>query len=122
MVPARAGADTQVIVHVPLSALRDLPGAAELEDAWIRARLGELGYLAGKDAEAAACDALTVPVVTGHADMTIIDKIIALASVGPGGNMTGPTADTAATASATADSGGPGSTEEISNGYTVDLG
>ena len=102
MVPDRAGADTQVIVHVPLSALRDLPGAPELEDAWIKARLGEPGYLAGKDAEAAACDALTVPVVTGHADMTIIDKIIALASVGPGGNMTRPDTNTAAAGSASA--------------------
>ncbi len=62
-----------------------MPGAAELEDAWLRARLGEPGdpgtaYLTGKDAEVAACDALTVPVVTGHGDMTVIDKIIALAS------------------------------------------
>ena len=65
-----------------------MPGAAELEDAWLRARLGEgtdpaTAYLTGKDAEVAACDALTVPVVTGHADMTVIDKIIALAAAGP---------------------------------------
>jgi Domain of unknown function (DUF222) len=78
MVPDRAGADTQTVVHIPLSQLRDLPGASELEDAWIRAKLGEPGYLAGKDAEVAACDSMTVPVVTGHADMTVIDKIIDL--------------------------------------------
>jgi Domain of unknown function (DUF222) len=89
LVPDRAGADTQVIVHVPISQLRQMPGAADLEDAWLRARLGEAAdpgtaYLAGQDAEAAACDALTVPVVTGHADMTVIDKIIALAKAGPG--------------------------------------
>jgi hypothetical protein len=86
MVPDRAGADTQVTVHVPISQLRDMPGAPELEDAWIKARIGEDGYLAGKDAEAAACDALTVPVVTGRADMTVIDQIIAmaLAAAGPG--------------------------------------
>ncbi len=89
LVPDRAGADTQVIVHVPISQLRQMPGAAGLEDAWLRARLGEAAdpgtaYLAGQDAEAAACDALTVPVVTGHADMTVIDKIIALAKAGPG--------------------------------------
>ena len=65
-------------MHIGLSQLRDLPGASELEDAWIRAKLGEPGYLAGKDAEVAACDSMTVPVVTGHADMTVIDKIIAL--------------------------------------------
>ena len=93
LAPARAGADTQVIVHIPISQLRQLPGAGELEDTWLRARFGDLAdpgtaYLTGKDAEAAACDALTVPVVTGHADMTAIDKIIALASIstsGPGG-------------------------------------
>src|SRR5215469_2477233 len=78
MVPGRAGADTQAIVHIPLSQLRDLPGASDLEDAFLRARLGEPGYLAGKDAEVAACDAMIVPVVTGHADMTVIDTIIEL--------------------------------------------
>src|ERR1700722_15447617 len=40
LVPDRAGADTQVIVHIPISQLRQLPGAPELEDAWLRARLG----------------------------------------------------------------------------------
>jgi len=88
MVPGRAGADTQVIAHIPISQLRQMPGAADLEDAWLRARLGEgtdtaTAYLTGKDAEVAACDALTVPVVTGRADMTVIDKIIALASAVP---------------------------------------
>src|SRR3984885_4071351 len=78
MVPGRAGADTQAVAHIGLSQLRDLPGASELEDAWIRAKLGEPGYLAGKDAEVAACDSMTVPVVTGHPDLTVIDKIIAL--------------------------------------------
>jgi hypothetical protein len=85
MIPDRAGADTQVIAHIPISQLREMPGASELEDAWLRARLGEPGdqgaaYLTGKDAEVAACDALTVPVVTGHGDMSVIDKIIALGS------------------------------------------
>src|SRR6516165_11953414 len=78
MVPGRAGADTQVIVHVPISQLRQMPGASAIEDAWIRGRLGETGYLAGKDAETAACDALIVPVVTGRADLTVVDTMIAL--------------------------------------------
>ena len=78
MIPDRAGAGTQAIVHIPLSQLRDMPGASELEDAWIRGRLGEDGYLTGKDAEAAACDALIVPVVTGRADLTVVDTMIAL--------------------------------------------
>jgi len=82
LVPDRAGADTQVIAHIPLSQLRQLPGAQDLEDAWIRARLGEDGYLTGKDAEAAACDAQTVPVVTGTMDDTVIDQMINLARAG----------------------------------------
>jgi hypothetical protein len=90
LVPARAGADTEVVVHIPIGQLRQMPGAGDLEDAWLRGRLGEpadsgTAYLTGQDAEAAACDALTVPVVTGYADMSVIDKIIALAKAGPGG-------------------------------------
>ncbi|HEY6494273.1 MAG TPA: DUF222 domain-containing protein [Trebonia sp.] len=79
LVPDRAGADTQVIAHIPLSQLRRLPGAPDLEDAWIRARLGEDGYLTGKDAETAACDAQTVPVVTGTTDPDVIDQMINIA-------------------------------------------
>ena len=56
-----------------------MPGAGDLEDAWIRACLGEDGYLAGQDAVAAACDAQTVPVVTGTVDPGTVDKMIDLA-------------------------------------------
>ncbi len=69
MVPDRAGADTQVITHIPLSELRGRDGASAVEAAWIAGRLGRSGYLTGKDAEAAACDALIVPVVTGHPEI-----------------------------------------------------
>jgi len=79
MVPDRAGADTQVIAHIPLGQLREMPGGTPIEQAWLNTVLGEPGYLVGKDAEAAACDAATVPVVTGHADMQVIDQIIELA-------------------------------------------
>ena len=79
MVPDRAGADTRAEVHILLSQLRQMPGASALEQAWLGARAGESGYLTGKDAQTAACDALTIPVVTGHADMQIIDQIIDLA-------------------------------------------
>ncbi len=78
MVPDRAGADTQVIVHIPLSRLRQEAGASQIEAAWLAGRPGQAGYLAGKDAETAACDALTVPVVTGHADMRVVDQMIEL--------------------------------------------
>jgi hypothetical protein len=79
MVPDRAGADTQVMVHMSLSQLRQMPGAPAIEDAYIRGLLGEDGYLTGKDAETAACDAQIVPVVTGHVDITVVDQMIELA-------------------------------------------
>jgi hypothetical protein len=74
LVPARAGADTQAVIHIPLSQLRQLPGAPELEDAWIRARLGEDGYLTGTDGETAACDAQSVPVVTATMDPDVTTR------------------------------------------------
>ena len=76
MVPDRAGADTHVAVHIPFAWMAALDGAAPVIERWLADGLGRPGSLAGKDAEAAACDALTYPVVTGHADMTVIDKII----------------------------------------------
>ena len=79
MVPDRAGADTHVAVHIPFPELRQHPQAPAAEEVWLRGTAGEPGYLLGKDAEAAACDALNVPVVTGHADMRVVDKIIAVA-------------------------------------------
>jgi hypothetical protein len=79
MVPDRAGADTQVIVHIALGQLRQMPGGSAIEQAWLNGQAGQPGYLTGAGAQAAACDALTVPVVTGHADMKIIDQIIELA-------------------------------------------
>lgn len=119
LVPDRAGADTQVIVHIPIGQLRQLPGAAHLEDSWLRARLGEPAdpgtvCLTGKDAEVAACDALTVPVVTGYADLTAIDKIIALVLARRGGNIpVRPAASTAATGSASGGSAPVGSASAI---------
>jgi hypothetical protein len=89
MVPDRAGADTHVAVHIPLGQLRDMPGAAELEEAWLRGKAGEPGYLTGKDAAAAACDAVAEPVVTGHADLRVVDKIIALALAAAGLTLDG---------------------------------
>jgi hypothetical protein len=81
LVPDRAGADTQAIVHMSLSQLRQLPGAQALEDTWIRARLGEDGYLTGGDARAAACDAQAIPVVTGTIDPPVIDKMLGLVQI-----------------------------------------
>ncbi len=86
LVPDRAGADTQAVVHMSLSQLRQLPGADALEDTWIRARLGQDGYLTGDGAQAAACDAQTVPVVTGTIDPPVIDKMTALVKAAASSN------------------------------------
>ena len=56
---------------------------------WLRGAAGEPGYLTGKDAEAAACDAVAEPVVTGHADMRVVDKIIGLALAAAGLTLDG---------------------------------
>ena len=89
MVPDRAGADTHVAVHIPFPELRQRPGAPEAEEVWLRGTAGEPGYLTGKDAAAAACDAVAEPVVTGHADMRVVDKIIALALAAAGITLDG---------------------------------
>jgi Domain of unknown function (DUF222) len=78
MVPDRAGADTRVDVTIPLSDLLQMDGASVIEDTWLRARAGEHGYLSGKDAEAAACDALIVPIVTGSPNWDLIAEMITL--------------------------------------------
>jgi hypothetical protein len=78
MVPDRAGADTRVDVTIPLSELLEMDGASLVEDSWLRARAGEHGYLSGKDAEAIACDALIVPVVTGSPNWDLVTEMISL--------------------------------------------
>jgi hypothetical protein len=55
-----------------------MDGASVVEDTWLRARAGEHGYLTGRDAEAIACDALIVPVVTGSPDWGLIGEMVAL--------------------------------------------
>ncbi|MBV9854848.1 MAG: DUF222 domain-containing protein, partial [Streptosporangiaceae bacterium] len=75
MLPGRAGQPTQVQVLVPLSQLRDMPGASEAEAAWLAARAGEPGCLTGPGARAAACDATVVPVVTGRVDWDVLDQM-----------------------------------------------
>jgi len=78
MVPARAGQPTQVQVHMTLSQLRGLPGAPEAEAAWAAARARQPGWLTGPAADAAACDATLVPVVTGHVDPAGLDRMVEL--------------------------------------------
>jgi len=75
-VPDRAGADTRVDAVIDLARLLNLPGASELQETWLAALAGQHGYLAGTDAEAAACDAIVSPVVTGHPDLAVVDQMI----------------------------------------------
>src|SRR6516162_1841961 len=122
MVPDRAGAGTHVAVHIPLSQLRDMPGASELEDAWIRGRPGEDGYLAGKDAEAAACDALIIPVVTGRADLTVVDTMIALVLAAIDGGHRAAHVTGGGTGDSSGDSGDSGGDSGDSDGDSGDSG
>jgi hypothetical protein len=76
MVPDRAGSDTRVDAVISLAELLDLPGAGQLTQAWLAALSGQHACLAGPGAEAAACDAIVTPVVTGHPDLAVVDQMI----------------------------------------------
>jgi hypothetical protein len=78
MVPDRAGSDTRTDIHIPFSELVNMPGAEALTEAWLRAKAGEHGWLLGKDAEVAACDALIVPLVTAAPEWPVITEMIFL--------------------------------------------
>jgi hypothetical protein len=78
MVPGRAGADTRVDVHIGIRDLLEMDGASIIEDTWLRARAGEHGYLSGSDAEAIACDAMIVPMVTGSPNWDLISEMVTL--------------------------------------------
>jgi hypothetical protein len=62
----RAGQPTQIVVHMGLGRLRGLPGAGHAETAW--------GAPAAPGDE---CDAAIVPVVTGHIDPDVLDRLAA---------------------------------------------
>src|SRR5262249_51644798 len=106
---------TQVLVHMPLGQLRGLPGGSAAEGTWAAARASQPGWVTGPDAEAAACDATVVPVVTGHVDWTALDRLLdagpATPPPTPGPRRAGPPADGAQPAGpeATAGASGPGS-------------
>ena len=77
MLPERGGQPTQALVHITLAQLRSLPGASEAEAAWRAAAAARgHGWLAGPDADAAACDATVAPVVTGHVNAEALDRLV----------------------------------------------
>ena len=122
MVPDRAGADTHVAVHIPFPELRQHPGAPEPEEVWLRGAAGEPGYLTGKDAEAAGCDAVKVPVVTAHADMRVVDKIIGLALAAAGLTLDGADPRTAGDGGDDPDSASPDDSDRDDAGSLGDAG
>jgi Domain of unknown function (DUF222)/HNH endonuclease len=78
MLPGRDGQPVHLLAHIDLAALRGLPGASALEAEWCQARAGAAPgswYLSGPEAEAMACDATIVPVVTGRIDWTALDQL-----------------------------------------------
>jgi Domain of unknown function (DUF222)/HNH endonuclease len=65
--PERAGQPTHIQLNMTLDQLRGLPGAAGAEAAWAGPAAGP-----GDD-----CDATIVPVVSGHVDPEILDRLAA---------------------------------------------
>jgi hypothetical protein len=78
MLPQRAGSSTRADVHIAMGELLQMDGAAALQEAWLRAKSGEPGWLLGGDATAAACDALIVPVVTAVPDWAVVAEMVYL--------------------------------------------
>jgi hypothetical protein len=93
MVPARAGQPAKVIAHISLADLIDLDAGSRLLKEWTsrvraqwaaaRAAASETGgdggaWLEGNAAEAFACDATLMPVVTGEVHLTALDDLIRL--------------------------------------------
>ncbi|HEY7144706.1 MAG TPA: DUF222 domain-containing protein, partial [Streptosporangiaceae bacterium] len=66
--PQRGGQPTQIQLHMTLDQLRGLPGASGLASSWPGAPAGP-----GSD-----CDASIVPVVTGHVDQEVVDRLAAV--------------------------------------------
>ncbi len=104
--PGRAGGDTRAEVTIGLHHLRSLPGAADIEAAWIAkaAAGGDLPTLTGPAAAATACGASLVPVVTGQVDQQALDELtsIYLTGTNPVGCTTTPASGTTTPAGRTA--------------------
>ena len=78
MIPGRDGQPPHLTVHIDLNDLRGGPGGSVLERSWTPA-LAAAGpgsvYLTGPAAEAAACDAVVTPMVTGQIDWAVLDQL-----------------------------------------------
>ena len=74
--PDRAGQPAQIQLHMTLDQLRGLDGAAAAEAAW-----AARGPAAGPGSD---CDASIVPVVSGHVDPAVLDRLAAALRGDPG--------------------------------------
>ena len=78
LIPGRDGQPPHLTVHIDLNDLRGQPGGSVLERSWTPARAaagpGSV-YLTGPAAEAAACDAVLTPMVTGQIDWAVLDQL-----------------------------------------------
>jgi hypothetical protein len=74
--PDRAGQSTQIQLHMTLDQLRGLEGASDAEAAW-----AARGPAAGPGSD---CDASIVPVVSGHVDPVVLDRLAAALRGEPG--------------------------------------
>ena len=78
MIPGRDGQPPHLTVHIDLNDLRRQPGGSVLERSWTPA-MAAAGpgsvYLTGPAAEAAACDAVVTPMVTGQIDWAVLDQL-----------------------------------------------
>ena len=75
MIPGRDGQPAHLIVHVDLN---DLRGRSPAERSWTPAMAAASPgtvYLTGAAAQAAACDAMLTPVVTGQIDQAALDHL-----------------------------------------------
>ena len=75
LLPQSVGTDTLAQVIIPFPALRGLHSASPAEEQWMADNAGQPGWLTGIGAEAAACDATIVPVVTGTVDWQAVDEM-----------------------------------------------
>ena len=81
LIPGRDGQPPHLTVHIDLNDLRGGSAGSVLERSWTPARAaagpGSV-YLTGPAAEAAACDAVLTPMVTGQIDWAALDQLTTL--------------------------------------------
>jgi hypothetical protein len=93
LLPDRAGHPVKALVHITLAELRAMDGGSVLQAEWTLAAAARWaarraaasvtgsdggGWLAGPAAQAVACDAILVPVVTGDIDIDALEGLVRL--------------------------------------------